>query len=99
MIPTYRSHDYQYSAVPATNIPQSRGDAIELGVDPLGVDPLGDAISWKRRRPDAYRALVLWAKDVADGVRPSMDACGRLREPGIPFATHETRVDSWTEAP
>ena len=44
-----------------------------------GVDPLGDAVSWKRRNPEAYRALVLWAKeDVANGVRPSMDAYGHL---------------------
>jgi hypothetical protein len=44
-----------------------------------GVDPLGDAISWKKRNPEAYRALVLWAKeDVANGVHPSMDAYGHL---------------------
>ena len=43
------------------------------------VDPLGDALDWKRRNPEAYRALVLWAKeDVANGVRPSMDAYGHL---------------------
>jgi hypothetical protein len=58
-------------------------------VPELGVDPLGDAISWRRRRPDAHRALVLWEKDVADGVRPSMDTYGRLREHGIAFATRE----------
>jgi hypothetical protein len=44
-----------------------------------GVDPLGDAVCWKKRNPEAYRALVLWAKeDVANGVRPSMDAYGHL---------------------
>ena len=44
-----------------------------------GVDPLADAIAWKRANPEAYRALVLWAKeDVANGVRPSMDAYGHL---------------------
>ena len=36
-------------------------------------------LDWKRRNPEAYRALVLWAKeDVANGVRPSMDAYGHL---------------------
>lgn len=45
----------------------------------IGVDPLGDALDWKRRHPEAYRALVLWAReDVANGVRPSMDAYGHL---------------------
>ncbi|MGE5307425.1 MAG: hypothetical protein ACM3KG_00230, partial [Hyphomicrobiales bacterium] len=45
----------------------------------IGVDPLGDAVDWKRRHPDAYRALVLWAReDVKNGVRPSMDAYGHL---------------------
>ena len=45
----------------------------------LSVDPLADALAWKRRSPEAYRALVLWAKeDVANGIRPSMDACGHL---------------------
>lgn len=44
-----------------------------------GVDPLADAIAWKRANPEAYRALVLWAKeDVANGIRPSMDAYGHL---------------------
>jgi hypothetical protein len=44
-----------------------------------GVDPLADAIAWKRTNPEAYRALVLWAKeDVANGIRPSMDAYGHL---------------------
>ncbi len=43
------------------------------------LDPLGDAVSWKRKNPEAYRALVLWAKeDVENGVRPSMDAYGHL---------------------
>lgn len=46
---------------------------------PLGVDPLADAIAWKSANPDAYRALVLWAReDVANGVQPSMDAYGHL---------------------
>ena len=45
----------------------------------IGVDPLADAVDWKRHHPEAYRALVLWAKeDVANGVRPSMDAYGHL---------------------
>ena len=45
----------------------------------IGVDPLGDAVDWKRHHPEAYRALVLWAKeDMANGVRPSMDAYGHL---------------------
>lgn len=45
----------------------------------IGVDPLADAVAWKRAHPEAYRALVLWAKeDVANGVRPSMDAYGHL---------------------
>lgn len=44
-----------------------------------GVDPLADALAWKRANPEAYRALVLWAKeDVANGIRPSMDAYGHL---------------------
>jgi hypothetical protein len=44
-----------------------------------GVDPLADALDWKRHNPEAYRALVLWAKeDVANGIRPSMDAYGHL---------------------
>jgi len=44
-----------------------------------GVDPLADAVAWKRANPEAYRALVLWAKeDVANGIRPSMDAYGHL---------------------
>ena len=43
------------------------------------VDPLADAIAWKARNPEAYRALVLWAKeDQAHGVRPCMDAYGHL---------------------
>ena len=75
MIQACRSHDYQYPAVPATNIPRSRWDGPELGADPLG-----DAVSWKRRDGEAYRALVLWAKeDVANGVRPSMDGHGARR--------------------
>lgn len=50
-----------------------------------GVDPLSDAISWKRENPEAYRALVMWARaDVAAGIRPSMDAYGHiLRRPHI----------------
>ena len=41
--------------------------------------PAQEAVSWKRRNPDAYRALVLRTKeDVASGVRPSMDAYGHL---------------------
>ena len=28
-----------------------------------GVDPLGDTVSWTKRNPEAYRALVLWAKE------------------------------------
>ena len=45
----------------------------------IGVDPLGDAVDWKRRYPEAYRALLLWAReDVANGVSPSLAAiCGR----------------------
>lgn len=31
------------------------------------------AIAWKRRNPDAYRELVLWAReDEANGARPSI---------------------------
>jgi hypothetical protein len=50
-----------------------------------GVDPLSDAIAWKREHPEAYRALVLWARaDVEAGIRPSMDAYGHiLRRPHI----------------
>jgi hypothetical protein len=45
----------------------------------IGVDPLADALGWKRAHPEAYRALVLWAReDMAAGVRPSMDAYGHL---------------------
>jgi hypothetical protein len=44
-----------------------------------GLPTEGDALAWKRANPEAYRALVLWAKeDVANGVRPSMDAYGHL---------------------
>lgn len=43
------------------------------------VDPLADAVAWRRANPDAYAALVLWAKeDMLNGVRPSMDAYGHL---------------------
>lgn len=36
-------------------------------------------VAWKRRNPEAYRALVLWAReDEAAGIRPSMDAYGHL---------------------
>ena len=53
----------------------------------LSVDPLADALAWRKCDPEAYRALVLWAKgDVANGVRPSMDAYGRLlRRPPQPL--------------
>jgi len=45
----------------------------------IGIDPLADAVDWKPRNPEAYRALVLWAKeDVANGARPSMDAYEHL---------------------
>lgn len=45
----------------------------------LGVDPLADAIAWRRKNPEAWEALVAWAKaDVANGIRPSMDAYGHL---------------------
>jgi hypothetical protein len=49
------------------------------------VDPLADALAWKSANPEAYRALVLWARaDVLAGVRPSMDAYGHiLRRPHI----------------
>ena len=48
-------------------------------------DPLADAVAWKRANPEAYRALVLWARaDMMAGIRPSMDAYGHiLRRPHI----------------
>jgi hypothetical protein len=51
----------------------------------LTVDVLADAVAWKRANPEAYRALVMWARaDVAAGIRPSMDAYGHiLRRPHI----------------
>lgn len=51
----------------------------------ITVDPLADAIAWKRNNPEAYRALVMWARaDEAAGIRPSMDAYGHiLRRPHI----------------
>lgn len=43
------------------------------------VDPLADAIAWARQNSEAYKALVAWAlEDMANGIRPSMDAYGHL---------------------
>ena len=49
------------------------------------VDPLSDAVNWKRAHPEAYRALLAWARaDVAAGIHPSMAAYGHiLRRPHI----------------
>ncbi len=66
------------TSTPQFRPPVSRSQGVAL--PELDVDRLGDANCRKRRGPDACRALVLWAKeDVTNGVRPSMDAYGRLK--------------------
>lgn len=38
----------------------------------LGVDPLADVISWRRKNPHAWRAVVRWAHEDRDrGFQPS----------------------------
>jgi len=42
----------------------------ELGTNP--VDPLADVISWRKKNPEAWRAVVRWAtEDRAAGIAPS----------------------------
>jgi hypothetical protein len=63
----------------ASAVQRPAGDRLNGQHELCGVDPRADAVAWKRANPEAYRALVLWAKeDVANGVRPSMDAYGHL---------------------
>lgn len=57
-------------------------------------DPLAEALAWKSANPEAYRALVMWAReDLANGVRPSMDAYGHLlRRPHMAARLGLTRL-------
>ena len=49
----------------------------------LTVDPLADVISWARKNPDAWTAVVRWAhEDRAEGIDPSTRTyCCILRRP------------------
>lgn len=69
----------------------------------LGVDPLADAIAWRDRNPEAWKAVVDWAhQDRANGIDPStrLYACllrrphfasilGLHRSPGSPVVMND----------
>ena len=68
-----------------------------------GVDPLSDVVQWRRDNPDAWRAVVRWARqDREQGIAPStrLYACllrrphmavllGLARAPGSPVLVND----------